>query len=248
MTRRRFCVPRDSIRDGIAVLPPDQAHHLRHVLRMETGDAAEVFDGTGIGYIGEVEMRGPEVSIRNLQALPPLDSSFYLILASALIKPAKFEWMMQKATELGMDEIIPLQTRFTQIRIPPERIGDRLERWQRIVHEATRQCGRRISPRIRPPLEFADFLATEDLAQCTRILFYEKSLHPWRPESLTAGRIVLCVGPEGGWSEDEIEKAAQAGFQTLGLGQWILRAETAAIAAASIIQHQIHCTLRGQTT
>jgi 16S rRNA (uracil1498-N3)-methyltransferase len=244
MTRRRFYVPRDSIRDGIAILPPGQAHHLRNVLRMDSGDAVEIFDGAGTGYAGEVELHGSEVHIRNLKRLPSQGSPFTLTLAAALIKPVRFEWMLQKATELGVDGIIPLRTRLSQIRISPDKIDGRLERWQRIVNEAAKQCGRFAAPRLQKPLEFAELLAADEFSACTKILLYEKAEDPLRSNSFVSDRIVLCIGPEGGWERDEVQQALEVGYQTLGLGSLILRAETAAIAAVSIVQHEINLLRR----
>lgn len=240
MTRRRFYVPRDSIRDSIAVLPPVQAHHLRDVLRIGRGEVVEIFDGAGAGYFGEVELQGSEVVVRGLQNLPSDEPQVRLILAAALIKSAKFEWILQKATELGVHEIIPLKTRLSDIQIPNDKITLRLERWDRLVREASKQCRRLAAPRVHAPRTFLDLLAAEELSVCTRLLFYEKAQEPWRPDpGALSDRIVLCIGPEGGWEDSEIKQAREAGYKMFRLGPWILRAETAAIAAVSIIQHQI---------
>ncbi len=239
MTRRRFYVPRDSIRDGIAALSPTEAHHLRDVLRMKDGDVVEVFDDSGTGYTGEVELHGAEVLVGKLESIPSFESPFRLILAAALIKSAKFEWMLQKATELGVDQIIPIKTRLSEIRISDEKAEARKERWQRIIREAAKQCRRPAAPRLQNPLDFADLLAAEEFSSCTKILFYEKAGEPWQSSNPPADRIILCIGPEGGWEQNEVEQARKAGYQICGLGPWTLRAETAAIAAIAIVQHQI---------
>ena len=240
MALRRFYIPPESIHDGVAQLPGDQMHHLRDVLRIQAGEEVEIFDGAGNGYSGDVEFRGSEIFICGLKSLPSQASPIRLILAEALIKPAKFEWVLEKATELGVDEILPLKTRFSDIRIPEDKIADRLNRWDRIVKEASKQCRRFASPRVHPPVRFEDFLAVEEFSACSRILFYEKSQDPWRPGSgIMPGSVVLCVGPEGGWQDREIDLAAKAGCKIVGLGPWILRAETAAIAAIAILQHHI---------
>jgi 16S rRNA (uracil1498-N3)-methyltransferase len=240
MTRRRFFVPQDSIREGIAILPADQVHHLRHVLRIRHGEEVEIFDGKGNGYWGEVEFRGSGVGIGRLQSLPVRESSLRLILAAALIKPAKFEWMLQKATELGVDDVVPLNTRLSDLQIPAAKIAQRLDRWDRIAKEASKQSRRFTAPSIHPPVQFSDFLAAEEYLACMRILFYEKSQELWQPNSvIPANGIVLCIGPEGGWAESEIEQARDAGCKLFGLGPRILRAETAAIATLSIIQHHL---------
>ena len=239
MTRRRFYVPRDLIRDGVAILPPTQSHHLTDVLRMRSGDTVEIFDGIGAGYEGRVEVRGSEVSIRDLARVPCPQSPFHVTLAAALIKPAKFEWILEKSTELGIDEIIPLKTRLSDIRIPADRIENRLQRWRRILEEATRQSHRFASPVLRMPLDFRDLLAEEEFSTVTKILFYEKAADPLTSGCLLSDRVILCVGPEGGWDPGEIDQAKGAGYHICGLGPWILRAETAAIAAVSIVQHHL---------
>jgi 16S rRNA (uracil1498-N3)-methyltransferase len=239
MTRRRFYVPRDSIRGGIAALPPGEAHHLRDVLRMGTGDTVEIFDDAGIGYTGEVELRESEVFVRNLERIPSQKSPFRLTLAAALLKSANFEWILQKATELGVDEIIPLKTRLSDVRIPAEKIEARSERWQRIIREAAKQCRRTAFPALRKPLDFSCLLAAEEFSACSKILFYEKAAEPFQSESIESDKILVCIGPEGGWDPAEVEKAEEAGYGIFGLGPWTLRAETAAIAAISIVQHQL---------
>jgi 16S rRNA (uracil1498-N3)-methyltransferase len=241
MSRRRFYVEQASIHNDIAVLPPSQAHHLRNVLRLNSGDIVELFDDAGSGYIGEVELRGSEVHIRLQSNILPRKESAGIILAAALIKSAKFEWILQKATELGVSEIVPLKTRLSDIDIPDEKIDARLARWGSIVRESSKQCRRFHLPKINKPLLFRDFLASEEIIACHKCLFYEKSANFWRPDLISpCDKIVLCLGPEGGWDFAEVEQAEQSGFQICGLGPLTLRAETAAIAAIAILQHQIH--------
>ncbi len=239
MSRRRFYVPRGNIRDGVAILPPDQAHHLANVLRMRSGDSVEVFDGEGGGYSGSVEIRAAGVWIRIVDALPSERAAVPVVLAAALIKSARFEWMLQKATELGADEIIPLTTRLCEIEIADGKIDSRLHRWNRIVQEASKQCRRYSAPGIRRPLDFRKFLELQTAAH-SKFLFYEKSGNYWRPDFFAqSGPVLICLGPEGGWDEDEVEQAKNSGFQICSLGGRTLRAETAAIAALAIIQHHI---------
>lgn len=241
MALRRFYIPPESIQEGVAVLPAGQAHHLRDVLRIRAGEAVEIFDGVGKGYAGEVAFRGPDVLVCGLQILPAVSSPVRLVLVAALIKSAKFEWILQKATELGVDAILPLNTELSDIRIPDAKIRDRADRWDRIVKESSKQCRRFASPSVLLPMDFEDFLRADEYSPYTRFLFYEKSRDPWQPEGGTlSGSIALCIGPEGGWTEREIECAQQAGCRILSLGPWTLRAETAAIAAVAILQHQIY--------
>ncbi len=240
MSRKRFYVPRDSIHEGIASLPPGQAHHLRHVLRIKSGEAVEVFDGEGNGYLGTVVVQGSEVAVRGLQKIPSPELPLRLVLAAALIKPAKFEWMLQKATELGMDEFLPLMTRRSDIEFPENRIDSRLQRWNRIVQEACKQCRRLTAPRVAEPMAFSDFLDAEGSSPGEKFLFHIKASEPWRfvPKSPPKA-VTLCVGPEGGFEDSEVEQAAKCGFRICHLGSRVLRAETAALAALAIVQHQI---------
>lgn len=239
MTLRRFYIPPECIQNEEASLPDAQAHHLKNVLRLSPGTAVEVFDGEGNGYSGEVELRETNVFISRLRRLPPLLSSARLTLASALIKPARWEWALEKATELGIDEFQPLNTNRSDIRIPANKIPDRVDRWKRIAMETCRQCQRLTVPSIHSPMNFPDFIASNEYSTCARILFYENSRELWRPDRETFSiDTVLCVGPEGGWTEDEVKLAERSGWKIFGLGSLIFRAETAAIAATAILRHQ----------
>lgn len=136
-----------------------------------------------------------------------------------------------------MTEIVPLTTRLSDIRISPEKIESRLERWERIIREAAKQCRRLDAPGLREPVSFSEFLKLEEFSSYDKLLFYEKAGELWRPRFGICRRVVVCVGPEGGWTADEIEAANAAGFGVFSVGPWILRAETAAIACVSIVQH-----------
>jgi 16S rRNA (uracil1498-N3)-methyltransferase len=237
MPRRRFFISRDRIRDAGAVLPPDQAHHLRDVLRLRAGEEVELFDGEGAGFLGKIEFLGPEIRIGSLKKIEPREErggSF--VLAAALIKADRFEWMLQKATELGVDEVVPLETKFSVVRIPRERIPSRLERWQRIVTEASKQCRRRTVPVIHPPTPWNAFLASREYADSTRFMLYEQATERIPTVPSPASRVLLSVGPEGGWEASEASAAELAGFQLVYMGSRILRAETAALAAVAIFQ------------
>ncbi len=237
MSRRRFFVPRERILGDVASLPPDQAHHLRDVLRLAPGDEVEIFDGEGNGYTGRVEADDSGVHVALLKKLPQAEApGVSITLAPALIKADRFEWLLQKATELGADEIVPLSTRFSQNRIPSGRLGARLERWERIVREASKQCRRLTVPHVREPMRFTKFLEASLPPPVSRLLLYEKAPACRSSSFVPAARVLVCTGPEGGWDVSEVEAAQQAGFQVFGLGPRILRAETAAIAALAIIQ------------
>ncbi len=237
MPRRRFFIPGDRIQNGTAILTPDQAHHLRDVLRLGAGDEVELFDGAGSAYSGRIERCGPEVRIalvRRIENAPEGTNS--LALAAALVKSDRFEWILQKGTELGVARFLPLETRFSTVRVPTARVQARLQRWRRIVLEASRQSRRVTVPDIEPPRPFASLLAAPDFAPYSRFLLYEKAQERLDVASTICSPVLLCIGPEGGWDEAEALAAGHAGFRVASLGPRILRAETAASAAVSIFQ------------
>ncbi len=238
MPRRRFFVPPENIKHGIARLPSDQIHHLRDVLRLRPGDQVEIFDGKGIGYCGSVAGDGSDVVVVDLQEIEYTpEAPLRLMLALALTRSDTFEWTIQKAAELGVAEIIPLVTRFSEVRIPESKLEARMARWQRILREACKQCARVSVPELRAPLAFEDFLKSDSSQDACGCLFYEKTPVPWSGSPATSSRVLVCIGPEGGWDAGEVESAIRAGFRTFSLGPRILRAETAAVAALAIFQY-----------
>ncbi|PYV05679.1 MAG: 16S rRNA (uracil(1498)-N(3))-methyltransferase [Acidobacteria bacterium] len=238
MPRRRFFVPPENIKHGIARLPPDQIHHLRDVLRLRPGDPVEIFDGKGVGYRGKVAREGSDVVVVDLQEIEPRPQApLRLMLALALTRSDTFEWIIQKAAELGAAEIIPLVTRFSEVRITESKLEARMARWQRILREACKQCARSSVPELRAPLAFEEFLKSELYQDACRCLFYEKASVPWSGNPALSSRFLVCIGPEGGWDAGEVETAIRAGFRTFSLGPRILRAETAAVAVLAIFQY-----------
>ncbi len=237
MSRRRFHVPGDSIRGGIAILPPDQAHHLRHVLRLRGGTQVEVFDGAGTAYRGTVRISGDEVRIEDLSRLASHDEPHpRLILAQALVKAQKLEWILQKGTELGVDEFILLEARFSGIRFSEGAVEGRMKRWNRIVSEAAKQSHRMTMPGIRGPISLPSLLSAQDMSGFEKLFLYERAADRWNGSLPLAPGYVLCIGPEGGWHASEAEQAAASGCRLVNLGPRILRAETAALAAVALAQ------------
>ena len=242
MTSKRFFIPPEFICDKETRLPDAEARHLRNVLRIREGERAEIFDGKGGNWSGVVEFRHGEVFVCGLIKNPSRrhPAAARLALAMSIIKPARFEWALEKATELGIDELIPLYTARSEIRIPGDKISGRLARWDRITKEASKQCRRLDVPLVRSPLEFRGFLSSEDYLVQKKILFYEESDDQWTAEPTeTAADTIICIGPEGGWTKDEIRFAEKSGCGVFSLGPRVLRAETAAIASLSIFQFRI---------
>jgi 16S rRNA (uracil1498-N3)-methyltransferase len=224
----------------------EETRHLRNVLRLKAGDEIFLFDGAGREYQGEIATIGREfVEVNVIAQVAPAspESPLNLTLATALLKGEKFDLVIQKATELGVTRIIPVITSRADVRIKSEEDADRkVIRWQRIALEATKQCGRARLIEIERPMDFAELIKTPRRENELHLMFAERagaSLAtalgdtPSRPSSVSA-----LIGPEGGWADDEIETARAADWEIVTFGGRTLRAETAAIAIAALIQHR----------
>jgi 16S rRNA (uracil1498-N3)-methyltransferase len=240
MQRRRFYSKPSSFTETSVRLDADEAHHLTRVLRIGLGARVFVFDGEGLEYECEVaRVAKHEVDLNLLRRLDDVvESPLRLTLAQALIKGDKFDWVIQKATELGVTRIVPLVTEHSDIKRAEERASQRTERWRRVSLEALKQCGRRRLVEICEPAPFNDFCGYVD--QDARLIFSERggeSIAGVSAKLRDVNQLSLCVASEGGWSERELLKAASCGFTAVNLGARILRTETAAIAAVSLAQH-----------
>lgn len=244
MQRHRFYAPPTQFTATTVSLDEDEAHHLSRALRLSEGDRVFVFDGAGSEWECEiVRIAKREVELNLLRLLTDaVESPLRLTLAQALIKGDKFDWVIQKATELGVTRIVPLVTEHSDIKFAKgraeERAEQRLQRWRRISLEALKQCGRRRLVEICEPAPFDDFCGLAADSAC--LIFSERggeSLAEVSAKLRDVNQLSLCVASEGGWSERELLKAETSGFIAVNLGSRILRAETAAIAAVSLAQH-----------
>ncbi|MCA1628310.1 MAG: 16S rRNA (uracil(1498)-N(3))-methyltransferase, partial [Acidobacteria bacterium] len=219
--------------------------HLRSVLRLKAGDEVFVFDGEGREFACVVADDGrggaTELTVRERVASQRPESSLELMLAVALLKGEKFDLVVQKATELGATRIMPVATKRTDVRLRDA--AQRLARWQRLALEAAKQSGRARVPQVSAPVAFDSLLGSEPGAAQTapRLMFTERlgrslvgTMKEWTEPP---GKMIALVGPEGGWDDEEIEQARDAGWQLVTLGGRTLRAETAAITVACLLQH-----------
>jgi len=233
MARRRFFV--DAVESGRARITGPDAHHLTRVLRVEPGQRFEISDNHSV-YLAEVESARKDLVSFSVQekVLAPEPRVRTEILAS-LIRFERFEWLLEKATELGAARFVPVQAERSEKGL--ERAAEkRLSRWSRIVREASEQSRRAHLPEIDAPVDLAAALASE---AHWRFALEEAEAPPilWAlPEHREAGdSVAVLVGPEGGWTDRERQQIANAAWRPVSLGTEILRAETAAIAALAII-------------
>ena len=231
---RRFYTPKENFQANKAVLNLEETRHLRDVLRLREGAEIQVFDGEGKEFLGTIEkISKNETLIEIVKEVAPsaLESNLDLTLAVALLKGEKFDLVVQKAVELGVTKLIPLNTKRADVKLKESE--KKLERWRKIALEAAKQSGRAKLMQIEKLSDFEQFIAT---TSGTRILFAERNGANFA-EIKTAQQIIAVVGAEGGWEDSEIETARKNGFQIVTLGGRILRAETAAIAITAILQN-----------
>jgi len=239
----RFYVSSDYIKEDTIHIAGREFHHLINVLRAKEGDYVRAFDGTGAEYYGTI------IKVKSKEAIVRIESkkeikekgTIRITLAQAIPKKGKMDDIVEKATEIGVDTIIPMRTDRTVVDVSEKRIGLKLARWNRIAIEASKQCGR-----IRPPeiLGLKKFLDVMD-----NINRYELSLMPtlygenedlkYVIRGCRLNSIITFIGPEGDFTEEEVRRAKEAGCKTVSLGNNILKVDTAAIAVLSILKYEL---------
>ena len=242
MSRRRFYAPPDAFNfdTRTVTLTADEARHLREVLRLKKGDAVYVFNGAGREFrclVQNARRDSAELTIDS-ELRPKPESQLELKLGVALLKGEKFDLVVQKATELGVNKIEPMITRHADIQLRDESdASKRVTRWQRIALEAAKQSGRAVVPEVGIPVSFESYLeGTKDAELC--LMFSERDGGGlWLISGRAPRSVAAVVGSEGGWSKEEIESARAHEFHVITLGERILRAETAGITATALLQH-----------
>ena len=234
MARRLFFV--DAIRREHAELRGEDAHHLTRVLRVEAGQVYEISDNDSL-YLAEVESaRKDLVVFRVLERRLPAEPAARVTLAASLVKFDRFEWIIEKATELGAERIVPVVAARTE-RGLDRGAARRLERWRKIALESSQQARRPRLPQIESPEPLERTIQrTCDHRYLLDELPAARPLVSLLPEDPARGAsAALLVGPEGGWTDEERAGALAAGWQAASLGRNILRAETAAAAALAVV-------------
>lgn len=245
MTNRRFYAPTQNFTDDHkrVSLSADESKHLSDVLRLKKGDEVFVFDGEGQEFQCEIEEIESKQTFLNVQhkvepARP--ESPLSLTLCVSLLKGEKFDLVVQKATELGVSHIIPAITKRSDVKLKSaEDAAKKITRWRRLALEAAKQSGRAFIPIVEMPQKFS-FVIEKFSNETEARLFFSERDGENLSASLRHGLIATAfVGPEGGWEDNEIEEARNAGWQIVTLGGRILRAETAAITVTSLLQHAL---------
>ncbi len=234
MARRMFYV--DEIQSGRAVLRGETVQHLRKVLRAEPGQRFEISDNESL-YLAELSSYGRDLAeFTIISEIDAPGAALRIHLLPALIKFDRFEWILEKATELGVERITPVYAMRSEKGLELA-AAKRMERWTKIITESGQQSRRAVRPILNPTVRLPEALALEATLRC---FLDEDPAAPPILASLPSGRsnsdtAVLLLGPEGGWDERERGQALAAGWRAVSLGAQILRAETAAVAALAVI-------------
>ena len=238
-----FFISSSEIRETELILTGDLCHHLRASLRVKPGEVLWLTDEHRQRYQVRVSGMTPQaLSAVILERRPgPIETAPRVLLAQALLKGDHMDWVVQKASELGVRTILPLISRHGVVRPQPERVASQVARWQRIATEAAQQSEQWQPPQILDPLEVRRFFSSH-AATCALLLAERQDTvglaHVPLP-TLPTDTVTLIVGPEGGWAEEELSHAIEGQCRAVSLGEHILRADTAAVTALSIVQSRL---------
>ncbi|MEP5322069.1 16S rRNA (uracil(1498)-N(3))-methyltransferase [Marinobacter alexandrii] len=216
-------------------LEPAPSQHLARALRMQEGAPIILFDGRGGQYAATISNVGKKhVSVlTGTHQDADVESPLAIHVGISISRGERMDWVVQKATELGVDQISPLITERTEVKLKPDRAEKKLHHWQQIATSACEQCGRNRLPVIHPLTSLSNWL-DDSHAELKLVLHHRAENLP--TEANPPQSIDLLIGPEGGLSADEIQLAERASFRSLRLGNRVLRTETAPVAALSILQ------------
>jgi len=234
----RFYCPPPIPRSGSLELPPEAAHHAARVLRLREGDPVQIFDGLGNQGHGVIaELGGKRVVISGITAIDiDRESPLKVLLAQALTSSEKMDWVLQKATELGVTEIQPLATERSVARLSAERIEKRIEHWQQVAISACEQCGRSTLPQIYAPMDIMAWLQKMREMPVSKYILLPEGATSLPAQAKPQGKVVLLIGAEGGFSQAESDSAMHCGFTSIRMGSRVLRTETAAVAGLAALQ------------
>jgi 16S rRNA (uracil1498-N3)-methyltransferase len=231
---RRFIVEQVSV--GRVALDARQSRHARDVLRLAIGETVEVFDAAGGRAEGRIVSTDPHVQIEIASVARATSRSREIVIASAVPKGDRADWLVEKLSELNVTRWIPVRTARSVVH--PEGTS-KFDRWRRIADESAKQCGRDGVMKIEPLQAFEQVLSSHCDSGFVGMIA-SLSVDACRPAVGAGVSTIVLVGPEGGWTDEELAQARDAGWASVTLGSTILRIETAAVVAAAIISQEIY--------
>jgi 16S rRNA (uracil1498-N3)-methyltransferase len=241
---RRFFVERiDAEKNSFSITEPE-AKHITKVLRMGPGDRFILMDGKGSRFLARIESAGSrEVRVLLEKPLPePPPSPVEIILCQGLLKSRKIDYLIQKTSELGVDCIVPFSSERTVVMLKKDRLTSRMKHWHEIARSSAKQSDRAVPAQIEGLVPFNELVAKWKEKDALKIVLWEeegsKDLKGLLRESSIKKKFIGMVGPEGGFSRQEVEAAKDAGFVPASLGHRILRSETAAVTVVAVVQYE----------
>jgi len=238
---RRFIIPSQILDDNTVTITGDLYHHIAHVLRLKKGARILLADGNGRELEGKIsQLDGQKIIFTTEEIIetPPTENKLRITLFQGLPKGDKLDLILQKCTELGVAEIVPFVAARSVARVQAGRIQEKLERWRRIVNEASRQSNRTTVPDISFAGDLRELL--QQAKHPLKLLLWEEeqagTLKKLLDGAPSPKSIAVLVGPEGGLSSEEAARAMNCGFISVSLGRRIVRTETAGPAILSILQ------------
>ena len=216
------------------------AHHVSRVLRLRAGDALVAFDGSGGEYAASIEQMGRDAVVLRLGAHRAIEreSPLAITLVQGIARAERMDFVVQKATELGVTRIVPFAAERSVVRLDERQAASRLAHWRAVAIAACEQCGRNRLPELSAPVGLAEFVSTLSTESLRLLLSPSATLRARDLEAQTRSVVVL-VGPEGGLSDAEERAAKRSGFTAVSLGPRTLRTETAALATLVVLQARL---------
>ncbi|MDD5450266.1 MAG: 16S rRNA (uracil(1498)-N(3))-methyltransferase [Candidatus Omnitrophica bacterium] len=238
----RFYIRPEAVSGEEILVPREEAHHILDVMRLKAGDEIIAFDGTGKEYLGNIlgaSKAGLRIRIKKINT-PQQREKTFIALAQSLPKKVKMDFIVEKATELGVDEIIPLITERTVVRLPDDKKSIRSARWQEIAISASKQCGRLSVPEVRPVARFSGILKETGNYDLAIMACLTEGTRPLKEviSNFKGRKVLAMIGPEGDFSPGEIQEAAAGGVKLVSLGPLVLRVDTAAIFIISAFNYE----------
>jgi 16S rRNA (uracil1498-N3)-methyltransferase len=242
---KRFFVEQVRAIDGFCCITGSEARHISSVMRMGRGDRLILIDGKGERFLALIDSAGPQkVTVLLEKSLPkPHPSPVEIVLCQALLKSRPMDYIIQKTSELGVNQICPFFCERTIVRFDKKRLESKIKHWREIAHSATKQSDRDIPAGIDTVSLFENLTTKWKQKDALKVILWEeegtKDLKTLLKASSPAKKFIGMVGPEGGFTRHEIEAARGAGFSSVSLGKRILRSETAAIIVVAIVQYEL---------
>jgi 16S rRNA (uracil1498-N3)-methyltransferase len=243
-TLRRFFVENIETKDGLCTIRGSEAKHMTRVMRMGRGDRFILMDGKGARFQAIIVSAGRREVLATLEkALPqPPPSPVEITLCQALLKSRAMDYVIEKTSELGVSRVFPFSSERTVVRLNPEKAVNKRRHWREIAQGAAKQSNRRAPAEIGPFSSFGELVAKCPQENALKVILWEEEAARDLKDLLKASpppkKFIGMVGPEGGFSQEEVRAAKEAGFTSVSLGQRVLRAETAATTMVAVVQYE----------